>query len=856
MATNAIMDKAKAILSTLGEDARAELLVMAKQKLDSNRLADYKPYKKQREFHRAGGDDGIFSRLLIAGNQLGKTWSAGFETAMHLTGQYPEWWDGVRFLKPTSGWAASVTGEGTRDTVQRILLGGAPGSAEWGTGSIPLACIGSFKRAMGTADLIDYVKVKHVSGGWSRLKFKTYEQGQKKWQGETLNFCIAEGQGVQLADGRYLPIEKIQPGMMVRTVNGRGVGVNQKVVAIHDRGIKPVVEVATSRGPWMRMTPDHKVYENTRTKIRVDEAEKIMQLPAWEPIGIIEQHADCFFAWAGLVVAEGSISQKKITMGDCGSVQRALEMLPPGARVRRKDFDEKHNHVPDWYIYWPEFWSLIDPGLAHEKKVPEWVFTASNRQIAVFLSYLFAGDGWASGHNVGYASTSRVLAEHVSVLLARLGIRSSVIRVPSKSINWREQWHVIVCSSRAVVVFAKTVGIPGKEAAMDAVLAEAQRRENSKVTRALHLFKEGVTSERAAASKKQNLGTKDRFSQIRSVVPDGEDHVYDLSIETDHRFVVGTGVVSNCWFDEEPPEEIYTEGKTRTNATGGITYMTFTPLQGMSKVVRRFLQLKEEGSHVTKMTIQDADHYTPEDRARIIASYPAHEREARANGVPTLGSGRIFPIEDAAIKERAFSLPSHFKRIVGMDFGWDHPAAMVWIAYDEEQDVVHIYDAWRARENTPAMQYVTYKAKGDWIPVAWPHDGNQHDKGSGQALANQYSALGFKMHHKHATHKPDKNAEPPQKEGEGGYTVEPGITDLLDRMMTGRLKVAEHLLDWWEEFRLYHREDGKIVKVDDDLMAATRYGVMMLRHAKQPRIERQVYTPGYHPTTAGTGVLG
>ena len=71
-------------------------------------------------------------------------------------------------------------------------------------------------------------------------------------------------------------------------------------------------------------------------------------------------------------------------------------------------------------------------------------------------------------------------------------------------------------------------------------------------------------------------------------------------------------------------------------------------------------------------------------------------------------------------------------------------------------------------------------------------------------------------------------------EDKGGFSVEAGITDLLDRMQTGRLKVASHLNDWWEEWRLYHRAEGKIVKEHDDLMDATRYLIMMLRHAQLP----------------------
>ena len=73
-------------------------------------------------------------RLLMAGNQLGKTVAGGFEAAMHATGLYPAWWMGRRFERPTIAWVAGVTGESTRDNPQRILLG-RPGQI--GTGAIP-----------------------------------------------------------------------------------------------------------------------------------------------------------------------------------------------------------------------------------------------------------------------------------------------------------------------------------------------------------------------------------------------------------------------------------------------------------------------------------------------------------------------------------------------------------------------------------------------------------------------------------------------------------------------------------------------------------------------------------------------
>ena len=255
--------------------------------------------------------------------------------------------------------------------------------------------------------------------------------------------------------------------------------------------------------------------------------------------------------------------------------------------------------------------------------------------------------------------------------------------------------------------------------------------------------------------------------------------------------------------------------------------MTFTPLLGMSDVVKRFLLDKPAGTGVTTMTIDDAEHYTQEQREAIIASYPAHEREARTKGVPTLGSGRIFAITDETIEIDAFEIPEHWVQVCGIDFGWDHPSAAARIAWDRDNDVIYVTAAHRQREQTPLMFASTVKPWGDWLPWAWPHDGLQHDKGSGDQLAEQYKKQGLAMLDNRATHAPKDGEE----EGSGGNGVEAGLMEMLDRMQSGRFKVFKHLADWFEEFRMYHRKDGKIVKMDDDLLSATRYAVMMKRHA-------------------------
>lgn len=457
-------------LARLTLDEKQELLdlLMLKQAMaKQNRLRDYAPYPKQRDFHNAGALDGIFERLLRAGNQVGKTWSAGFESAMHLTGRYPEWWHGKTFNHPTQGWVAGVTGESTRDNPQRILLGRV---GEWGTGAIPAECIIKIQRKVhGIADSVDYVQVAHESGGVSTVYFKSYEQGREKFQGETLDFM---------------------------------------------------------------------------------------------------------------------------------------------------------------------------------------------------------------------------------------------------------------------------------------------------------------------------------------------------------------------WFDEEPDIEIYSEGKTRTQAgdegRGGIVFMTFTPLLGMSDVVKRYLIDKEPGTHDTNMTIADALHYTEERRRQIIAGYLPHEREARAKGTPVLGSGRVYPVVESMIMEQAFRIPAHWPRICGVDFGWDHPASGAWLAWDRDTDTVHVYDAYRQREQTAIFHGAIIKAKGAWIPVAWPADGMQHGKHDGAELAASYKKYGANMLDHHA------------KDPEHGVSLEATVGMVLERMQTGRLKIAAHLTEVWEEFRLYHREKGLIVSLNDDLLCAIRYGLMELENATVP----------------------
>jgi phage terminase large subunit-like protein len=292
--------------------------------------------------------------------------------------------------------------------------------------------------------------------------------------------------------------------------------------------------------------------------------------------------------------------------------------------------------------------------------------------------------------------------------------------------------------------------------------------------------------------------------------------------------------LDGVWFDEEPPSDVYSEGITRTNATMGLVILTMTPLFGMSEVVRRFIPPSTDDRADICMTIDDVDHYSDEDKARIIASYPEHEREARIKGHPSLGSGRIFPVVESTITVAAFPIPDFWPQIGGLDFGYDHPTGGTRLAWDRDNDIIYVTAAYRKRGAdaanlglAPTVAHVAAVKPWGKIPWAWPHDGLQHDKNSGEELADQFRKQGLDMLPDKATH-PPKDGE---KEGTGGNSVEAGLSDMLDRMQTGRWKVFSHLEEWFEEFRLYHRKDGKIVKEFDDVISSSRYAYMMRRFA-------------------------
>lgn len=141
-------------------------------------------YKKHLLFFKLGADKS--TRCFMAGNRTGKTeGGGGYEITLHLTGRYPDWWEGATFDAPIRSWVAGDTGKTVREILQEKLLGPW---GRFGTGLIPAEDIVKYSAKQGISEAVDTLTVKHydtdgVYDGDSRLVFKSYDQKREAFQG-------------------------------------------------------------------------------------------------------------------------------------------------------------------------------------------------------------------------------------------------------------------------------------------------------------------------------------------------------------------------------------------------------------------------------------------------------------------------------------------------------------------------------------------------------------------------------------------------------------------------------------------------------------------------------------------------
>jgi hypothetical protein len=283
--------------------------------------------------------------------------------------------------------------------------------------------------------------------------------------------------------------------------------------------------------------------------------------------------------------------------------------------------------------------------------------------------------------------------------------------------------------------------------------------------------------------------------------------------------IAGKGI-DLIWIDECPPDDLIGQLVARTATgnygKGGRIRYTMTPELGATGLVTQFMEERAKSQElIGPIAWTECPHLTPELQEHLLAGIPEHEREMRSKGIPFFGSGLVYPVSESRISVPDFKIPPHYRCIRAMDLGIDHPTAIVWLAHSLEDDVIYLVKSYSVKGENAATHAQAANAMWSFSPVVFPHDVDIREKGSGKTVRKYYNEAGL-------TRTLDfKNID-------GGNKVEPGIHDIYNRMREGRFKVFESCTEFWREFRLYHREDGKLVKNNDDVMDATRYGAIMI----------------------------
>jgi hypothetical protein len=227
---------------------------------------------------------------------------------------------------------------------------------------------------------------------------------------------------------------------------------------------------------------------------------------------------------------------------------------------------------------------------------------------------------------------------------------------------------------------------------------------------------------------------------------------------------------------------------------------------------------------LTQAGWSDVPHLDEKTKAELLSSTPPHLREARSQGIPSMGSGAIYPVPLVDIEVKPFAIPVYWKRAFALDVGWNVTAA-IWGAQDPSDNSIFLYAEHYRQKEIPIIHAAAIKARGEWIKGAIDPAARGRAQADGTQLMATYQGQGLSL-------------IPANNE------VEDGIYRVWSLLETGRLKVFSTLVNFKREYRNYIRDEkGKLLKKDDHLMDAMRYLISTWDKIASIQAPARTYTP-------------
>ena len=212
--------------------------------------------------------------------------------------------------------------------------------------------------------------------------------------------------------------------------------------------------------------------------------------------------------------------------------------------------------------------------------------------------------------------------------------------------------------------------------------------------------------------------------------------------------------------------------------------------------------------HLTKMGWRHAPHLTDKAKRDMWKGTPPWLRQARMDGDPVKGKGRIYPIEIEEILINPFHPPDAWPRVYGFDPGERRTAAL-WAAYNPDEDIIYFYSEYYKGRIKPREHVTAIQVRGDWIPGAADPSSVAGNQAEGESYMKIYTNLGLLLY-------------------VANNAVEAGLLACWDRMVAGQIRVFRTLMNFQYEFNLYQTDkNGRVARHQaDHLLDAMRYVVM------------------------------
>lgn len=642
-------------------------------------------------------------------NRLGKTTIGSIIVIATMRGRWP--WNNLKLNFPHNrARKVRYIGQDWEKHIRSVVV---PALKEWWPGRIPV------KIRKNQHGIESYWQDEETGSTLELMSNKQDVDLHEGWEGDLI--CIEENQKVLTETGIWTPIKDIEVGDFVWTVSKNNLRSKQKVLKKIPGGIKDVSKLKVTGGIEIILTPDHKVYvrSNDPKKRSVKKAVKDLTVDdlIYCPLVEVEDSGanavfkifKPFLFLLGTWIGDGWCDKKRTLIATANDEFKEYfeSCIPNGYKlVHRKRYD--YEVQPSNGIFYEFLNSFgIAHKKAHEKFIPDEIFTLDKAEKLEFIRGLLATDGWAIKDLIGYGSTSRKLVCGFHKLLRSIGIHSTIqFKKSQKEGTWRDQWFLIVAKSGSVLRLIDDLKfIPGKDLMVASEGAKSRYlnsvRKNNKNPR--ETFRANIKSYRRSV----------QYHRFKSLEPYGEASVYDLTVENNHNFICECISVSNC-YDEPPRREIRVANARGLIDRQGRELFCATLLKE-AWIDREVIKAKLDDGRPDPSTFNvHGEIYANvgfgltsqgvEDYAKKLTD---EEKEARLKGIPSYMSGLIaknFKRQRNVVEP--FEIPTNWMVDIGIDTHPRKPHALLFIATDERNFRYMFHEIW---------EHGSGHDIGDWI---------------------------------------------------------------------------------------------------------------------------------------------